>query len=106
MSARSRAGVTGNSRMRTLSGRNAASIAETMAAGAPMAPLSAALDPERIERRGRFHVVNFDWRDHVDGRQQIVREGDGEGLSAGIVMHPFQQGRTDPVHHGPVHLSL
>jgi hypothetical protein len=29
-------------------------------------------------------VMNFDRRDHIDGRQQIVREGDGERLSPRI----------------------
>src|SRR5579862_2387905 len=40
--ARSRGGVTGNSRTRTPKGRSASSIAETIAAGAAIVPLSAA----------------------------------------------------------------
>src|SRR5262249_17996723 len=42
ISSRSRAGVTGSSRMGTRSGKSASSIAETIAGGAPMVPLSAA----------------------------------------------------------------
>src|SRR6476659_4321078 len=99
MSARNRAGVTGNSRMRTLTGRNASSIAETIAAGAPMAPLSAApLTPSGFNGLG--DSMNFDRRHDIDGRQQIVRESDGKRLSSGIVTHPFQQSRADTVHHG------
>src|SRR5262245_63300492 len=53
ISARKRAGVTGNSRMRRSSGRNASSIAETIAAGAPMVPLSAApLTPSGFDGLG------------------------------------------------------
>ena len=42
VNANNRSGVTGKSVIRTPSGRSASSIAETMAAGAPMVPLSAA----------------------------------------------------------------
>jgi hypothetical protein len=67
-----------------------------IAAGAPMVPLSAApLTPSGINGAGAI-LRDLSLGNDVDRRRLLVREGDGERLSAsGVVSHQFAQRSAD-----------
>ena len=74
--------------------------------GGERAALARALDAERIERRGRDHVVDLE-RGHVVGaRQRVVHQRAGEELTGGVVDHLLEESVADAVRHAAVDLAL
>ena len=65
-----------------------------------------ALDAERVERRGRFHVMDIDARHDVGGRQQIIRESPGQRLAGLVEPHQLEQGRADAMDDAAADLAL
>ncbi len=61
---------------------------------------------QRIQRRRRFHVVDFDRRNRGCVRQKIIGESRGQRLASGIVAHVLEQRGADPMRDRADDLSL